>query len=263
VDRSQRQSQEIALNRATSFGILAQPDETTCGPTCLHAVYRYYGERAELNRIIREVPALRDGGTLAVFLAIHALRRGFKARIYTYNLQMFDPTWFDREGVDLRERLVAQLKHKRDDRLDQATEGYLEFLDLGGELRYEDLTTALVRKHLNRNQPLLTGLSATYLYREARERPTDCKPDDLLGLPSGHFVVLCDYDRENRHVIVADPLHKNPFSPKRLYPARIDRVLGAVLLGMITYDANLLVLEPPIPQTDRKAKSRGESYRRR
>ena len=23
---------------------LPQPDETTCGPTCLHAVYRYWGE---------------------------------------------------------------------------------------------------------------------------------------------------------------------------------------------------------------------------
>src|SRR5437762_675447 len=28
---------------------LPQPDETTCGPTCLHAVYRYWGDREPLE----------------------------------------------------------------------------------------------------------------------------------------------------------------------------------------------------------------------
>jgi len=32
--------------------ILPQPDETTCGPTCLHAVFRYFGEDVPLKRII-------------------------------------------------------------------------------------------------------------------------------------------------------------------------------------------------------------------
>ena len=31
---------------------LPQPDETTCGPTCLHAVYRYWGDREPLETII-------------------------------------------------------------------------------------------------------------------------------------------------------------------------------------------------------------------
>lgn len=26
-----------------SFDIRRQPDATTCGPTCLHALYRHYG----------------------------------------------------------------------------------------------------------------------------------------------------------------------------------------------------------------------------
>ena len=30
--------------------ILPQPDETTCGPTCLHAVFRYFGEAARCRR---------------------------------------------------------------------------------------------------------------------------------------------------------------------------------------------------------------------
>ncbi|MFH1021272.1 MAG: C39 family peptidase, partial [Pseudomonadota bacterium] len=74
--------------------ILPQPDLITCGPTCLHAVYQYYGDDITLTKVIDEVKSLETGGTLDVFLACHALRRGYKARIYTYNLQVFDPTWF-------------------------------------------------------------------------------------------------------------------------------------------------------------------------
>ena len=33
--------------------------------------------------------------TLAVLLGCHALRRGYEATIYTFNLQVFDPTWFE------------------------------------------------------------------------------------------------------------------------------------------------------------------------
>ena len=38
-----------------SLDILPQPDDTTCGPTCLHAVYRFWGDDLPIERIIREV----------------------------------------------------------------------------------------------------------------------------------------------------------------------------------------------------------------
>ena len=56
--------------------ILPQPDNMTCGPTCLHALYRYYGDDLLLEDVIEQVPSLEGGGTLAVLLACHALRRG-------------------------------------------------------------------------------------------------------------------------------------------------------------------------------------------
>src|SRR5215213_5938346 len=73
---------------------LAQPDETTCGPTCLHAVYRYWGDQEPLERLIARAHRLEHGGTFAVFLGCDALRRGYRAAIYTYNVTVFDPTWF-------------------------------------------------------------------------------------------------------------------------------------------------------------------------
>lgn len=227
-----------------SLEILPQPDDLSCGPTCLHAIYRYFGDDIPLHHIMSEVPRLKEGGTLAVQLACHALERGYEATIYTYNLQIFDPTWFAASTHYLKERLRAQMEKKKVPKLRTATRSYLKYLDLGGELRFEDLTTALIRKYMKRKIPLLTGLSATYLYRSAREYGPDSEYDDLLGEPAGHFVVLCGYDRENRTVLVADPYVHEESSETHHYEVNIDRLVCSILLGILTYDANLLVIEP-------------------
>jgi hypothetical protein len=224
------------------FDILPQPDDTACGPTCLHAVYGYYGDELPLEQVIRESPQLEEGGTLAVLLGCHALRRGFRATIYTYNLQVFDPTWFAGE-VDLAARLETQAKVKRDSKLRVATRSYLEFIRLGGRLEYEELRSDLLRRLLKRGTPILTGLSATYLYGCARE--ADESYDDVRGVPMGHFVVLSGYDAETRRIMVADPLRENPAYESQYYDVGIERLIGAIFLGILTYDANLLVITPP------------------
>jgi len=226
--------------------MLAQPDGTTCGPTCLHAIYRYWGERESLRKIIARTRRLEHGGTYAVFLACDALRKGFEATIYTYNLTVFDPTWF-RPGVDIADRLRRQRDKKHESVLGRATEGYLDFLALGGRLRLADLSRGLVRGVLRRRLPILTGLSSTFLYRSAREYGPNDTPDDLRGNPAGHFVVLAGYDRRARGVLVVDPYGPHPYGSSRRYWINIDRVLGAVLLGIVTHDANLLVINPRGP----------------
>jgi hypothetical protein len=223
--------------------MLAQPDEVTCGPTCLHAIYRYWGSEESLSDVIARTRRLEHGGTLAVFLANDALRRGYGATIYTFNLNTFDPSWF-RRGMDIADRLRRQAELKDDPRLSHATAGYLEFLALGGRLRLTDPTRTLVRGLLRRRLPLLAGLSSTFLYRLPREYGPDDRPDDLRGEPAGHFVVLCGYDRRDRKVQVADPYDPHPHGPNRRYWIGIDRVIGAILLGIVTYDANLLVITP-------------------
>lgn len=227
--------------------ILPQPDDSTCGPTCLHAVYRYYGDNIRLGDLIRQVPALDEGGTLAVFLGCHALERGYRATIYTYNLQVFDPTWFDEDGepINLRENLTAQRDAKKSSKLRTATAGYLRFLELGGRIVIEDLTTQLIRRYLNRNVPILTGLSATFLHRSVREYGPRNDEDSIRGEPTGHFVVLCGYEPKQREVLVADPMVPNPFTEKTIYAVTIDRVVCAILLGVVTYDANMLIIERP------------------
>jgi hypothetical protein len=224
-----------------------QPDETSCGPTCLHAVYRYFGDHLPLNRIIEEVPEIEGGGTLAVLLACHALQRGYHAAIYSYNLQIFDPTWSHLAPPLLAAKLKQQAAIKQTlPGFEMATEAYLKFLQLGGRLSFEVLSPALVRRPLKRSLPVLCGLSATYLYNSARECfvGRQAFPDDVRGETQGHFVVLAGYDRAERSVKVADPYLPNPVAEGQYYHVKIDRLLCAILLGILTYDGDLLIISP-------------------
>ena len=114
-----------------AFGIQPQPDDTTCGPTCLNAAYCFWDDDISLARVIEETPILPSGGTRAIHLACHALVRGYAATTWTHNLHAFDPTWFTTPGVDLCERLERQLAFKGGERLARISEGYLRFLELG------------------------------------------------------------------------------------------------------------------------------------
>ena len=239
--------------------ILPQPDGASCGPTCLHAVYRYFDDDIPLQQVIAEVTALEDGGTLAVYLACHALLRGFKATIISYNLQIFDPTWATASSREIAEKLKLQLAHKKNiPGFEEATNAYLDFLRLGGRLQFKVLTTALIRGYLKRSIPLLTGLSATFLYSTAREYVDGTKLvyDDIRGASTGHFVVLAGYDRQQRTVLVADPLLPNPVSPGQHYYVNISRLMCAIMLGSLTYDADLLIVEP----RRKKLEQRPQSY---
>lgn len=238
-----------------SLNILPQPDELTCGPTCLQAVYRYYGDNVPLEQVIAEVPMLDSGGTLGVWLACHALRRGYRATIYTYKLQLFDPSWFRPGGPNIVDRLEAQLAVKKEAKLQTATHAYLEYLRLGGKLKLADLTPALIRRYLKRQRPIIAGLSATFLYQSQREFGDNCDYDDVRGEPSGHFVVLCGYDRQTREALIADPQHVNPLSAGQKYRSSINRVINSILLGVLTYDGNLIILEPSKNREHSHAKS--------
>jgi hypothetical protein len=231
------------MEKHLPFSILTQPDFSTCGPTCLQAIYHYYNDVISLRQVIGEIPKLENGGTLAVFLACHALRRGYGATIVSFDLEQFDPSWFDRPNIDLRAKLRAQAAAKNDPALLRETAGFIDFLDHGGRLRFLDLTPSLIRDYLNRGIPLVAGLSCTWLHQTTREKETDCRVDDICGTSSGHFVVLYGYDSKESLVLVADPLRPNPLSKSHYYMIHIDRVICAILLGILTHDANLLIIQ--------------------
>jgi hypothetical protein len=231
-------------NALLTLDLVPQPDDTSCGPTCLHGLYRYYGEHVSLSQLVADITSLETGGTLAVHLGIDALRRGYKARIYTYNLRIFDPTWFTLGRPEMLAKLRAREALTADAKRAHATSAYIEFLENGGEVRMHDLNASLLRKYLRRKVPILTGLSSTYLYQTCRETLDTCADDDVGGEPSGHFVVLTGYDSETREAHVVDPYHKDTPQSSLKYSVKLDRLVTAILLGLLTYDANLLIVRP-------------------
>jgi hypothetical protein len=218
----------------------AQPDDVTCGPTCLAQVYGYYGHKKGLRDVIRDVPRNPDGGTLGVYLGTSALRDGFDAWIYSYNLRVFDPTWHRLARKPLLHKLQKRLAAVESVRLRRTLEAYAEFIELGGRVVFREFSKKLLVGLLERGRPILCGLSATYLYRSKREFQN--RFDDVRGTPVGHFVVICGYYPRSDRFMVRDPSSHIPFSRSGRYSVDAERLVAAILLGDVTYDADLLVL---------------------
>jgi hypothetical protein len=231
--------------------IHTQPDDETCGPTSLHAIYRYYGLHLDLGDVVKSVERSISGGTLAPMLGKHALLNGFNVTLYTNNLNIFDPSWFNydkgRASQELLKiKLNAQMRHKKTKANLQVSKAYLDFISHGGEVRFRTLSVQLLKEYFKQQIPILTGLSATYLYRSSRERYVKGEAiyDDIRGTPCGHFVVLCGYDARKRLVVVADPHRENPISHDNYYKVSSNRLINAIMVGVLTYDANLIIIQP-------------------
>ncbi len=221
---------------------LQQPDDLTCGPTALLQTYRYLGREATLERVIRATRHNPDGGTLAVYLGLSALGEGLGATLYSYNLAIFDPTWERLSPPELIARLEARARAVEGARLRRITGAYAEFLRAGGRVAFDEMERRLLVGLLTAGRPIITGLSATYLYRTPREVYEEY--DDVRGNPVGHFVVISGYDPLQDRFMVIDPSPHTPYSPTGVYPVPAERLMAAILLGDATYDAVLLVLDP-------------------
>lgn len=230
----------------TDIVVRQQPDDVTCGPTCLQAVYGYFGLDLTLRDVIESVSTVENGGTLGVLLGIDALDRGFDATLYTLNLDVFDPSWFSEPGRDLREALLLQRAYRSDERLHEITDAYVDFLDRGGEIHHEVLTPDVLADMIATGSPPITGLNATYLYGCKRELYRDQKSeyDDIRGEAIGHFVLISGHDPSTGAFRISDPSQDNPLHGSGTYWVDPNRLVGAILLGVTTYDGNLLVVRP-------------------
>ena len=223
-----------------------QPDDVSCGPACLQGIYEHYGLTLSLEEVMASVRSLDHGGTLAVLLGLDALARGFSVTLFTNNLEVFDPTWFVEGGGPLLPLLEEQLRYKTEPRLVAAAEAYIEFLEHGGRVLHEELTPDLLARIVRRGAPPITGLSSTYLYGCEREFWEGRRSiyDDIRGEPVGHFVVLSGVNEETGDFRISDPATDNPRHRSGTYWVTPHRLIGAIFLGVTTYDGTLLLIEP-------------------
>lgn len=221
-----------------------QADDFACGPACLQAVYRHYGDMIPLEVVAEDIPRTEEGGILSVSLGINALQRGYRALMFTFNLQVFDPTWFALKTRDIVEKLDIAERQSTSSKKREAIANYRYFMELGGRIKMQDLSVSLLRHYLKRGLPILTGLNSTYLYQGPREIPHTYEDDDLRGEPMGHFVVLSGYETDQKLAWVADPSRDLDARKEKLYPVALDRLVTSILLGSPAYDGNLLIIQP-------------------
>ncbi|MEX2584357.1 MAG: peptidase-C39 like family protein [Gemmatimonadota bacterium] len=244
-----RKKQRARISHELQLEQFSQPDDVTCGPSCLLKVYRYFDLALPLETVLEEIDRNEDGGTLAVFLGVAGLRRGFRAKLYSYDLRIFDPTWRALDSKALGEKIRQRIPHLARTKARRSATAYLEFLKLGGDLEFEELTPALLKRILNRNHPVLAGLSATHLYGFSRERHDpvthDLIDDDVAGDPIGHFVVITGYEHWGRRFVVRDPSAHIPATQDGRLVVDAHKLINSILLGDLTYDAVLLELWRP------------------
>lgn len=224
-----------------ALSVSQQPDDESCGITCLKAIYEYYAHPTSLDTLKHEIEHWRTGGTVAVNLARHALAHGYDAEIYTYNLKIFDPTWKDLPPRELSHKLRLRQRKVRGEKQKDVIRFYLDFIRKGGMVRFDDLDEELMGRLFARRTPVICGVSATYLYQQPRETHDNVE-NDVTGHPVGHFVVVSEWDARERMVTIHDPLRKNPYSETGTYRLPFVKFSNAVMLGILTYDENLLAI---------------------
>ena len=226
--------------------ILPQPDDVTCGPTSLHAIYHHYGYHISLSRLINEIEMLEGGGTLGVFLGLDALKRGFDATIHSVNLEIFDPTWVDLSMEELAEKLKLEYAAKHRAKLRVAIKAYLRFIEAGGIVNLKDFRPGLFDRYFKKDIPLIAGVSTTFLYQSKREYTNSENMsvfDDIHGDPMGHFIVVYGVNEEKKFLI-ADPDCTNPIAHDHYYAVERNRLVHSILLGILTYDSLILAVQP-------------------
>lgn len=233
----------------------AQPDDVSCGPTCVAQVLAAYGELRPISELIGLVRRNPDGGTLAVHLGQLALDLGYRARLYPFGLRVFDPTWWELDGDELVQRLTARRARLADPFEQEVVGAWIRFVESGGQVHFREPSAALLVSILAHGRPIICGLNATWLYREAREDPWTNQPDDIGGAQVGHFVTLVGYTGGGLHIHVNDPSESAPFAAggdhgdlrNGRYPLPADRLIHAILLADWTRDAMLLEIWPHTP----------------
>lgn len=232
------------MEKRLNLSIKNQPSYTSCGPTSLHSVYSFYNDDISLEQLVEDIDQFAEGGgTLGVVLGIHALARSYDVSIISYNMNIFDPSWFGETESNIKEKLQESFsKNSQGPKRAYAIDQYIRFLEAGGKLHFADLTTDLLQEILDKDVPILTGLSSTWLYRDQRENPKTNQYDPIDGEPAGHFVVIDGYDLGGEFSI-CDPYQQNPINNKNHYLIDGSRLINAILLGVHTYDGNLLLIE--------------------
>lgn len=221
-----------------------QPDDSSCGPTSLYSVYKFFGLDVTLETVIKELdgydPAI---GSYDAILGIDALKRGFDAIITPFNLNVFDWSWFGLNMDALRIKLDRLASVGLSETVRKLASLYVEFIDRGGRIvfQYNPEQAFFTANYYTGVVPLICGLSSTWIHQSKRENP-DTGEYDEYGRMMGHYVVLGGWEWGLNPVrtTVYDPYGSRTLFRSNKYILEYDQLLTAMMLGTNTHEGNLL-----------------------
>jgi len=217
---------------------VCQPDECSCGLSCLKMVLACHGRSFFHDDLNELTPPNPDIGLYDSHLGLAAIQLGFAATIYTYNYRIFHPIWNRLSRKDLMGKLATRQMCAMTPQQALAAELYIEFLRAGGELLFYPLSRELILAHFNRDLPLIAALDMSFLY--------DCMAfyDEFSEHRATHFVVLHGYNPEDNTFFISDPWYSIPLPNKNgQYYIDADRVINAIFLGQERNDSAIIVIQ--------------------
>lgn len=215
----------------------------TCGPSALQQILAYYGVKKSLNEILKNFK-MYEYGTWDFDLLSYVLRLGFKAEITTYNLDIFDPTWFKLSRKKLIKKLKSRLKYAKPFHK-QGIRSCIRFLELGGRIRFKIITEKIIKDYLRKKIPVIACFCFTALWKCKRAYSKKTKKgyksisNDIRGVPEGHFIVISGYAKDK--FFVTDPSYNIPVSKTGKYSVPIKDLIAYIL--MKDY-GNICVIKP-------------------
>ncbi len=188
----------------------------------LATVLRHHGKATDLSRMMGETGAARLPEQLPAEVAIAGLRREMDARLYTWNLDLFDPLWFA-EG--LTDGIINELEWCEDEPVAASIlERYLAVLELGGTIDCTDPTPAMLLQHTGRGLMPIAWTHGDYLSMTHRGLHAD-------------VVLVHGFDDSSREVV----LSAAAAGPVPCFRVPFSRFATAMLLSDVR---SMLVLSP-------------------
>jgi len=178
----------------------------TCGSSSLQQVLAYYGVKLGLDEILKDIKKYKYG-TFMPYLGLYAKRLGFMPKIVTYDVKVFDPTWF---GL-----LVGQIIKKLETRSREMDvphvyrsecKAFVRYLKAGGAIEFDFIKKGRIIKELERKRPVIVDVCSTILHRKERKNRVKDKYSDTSGEPMYHAVVVSGHEKGK--FIIVDPSKK-------------------------------------------------------
>ncbi len=180
-----------------------------CGATALAEVMEYFDKkRYNIREIAKETEKTYKNIDWLFAAGISAIKRGFKSKITTVSIEIFDPSWATLNKNKLIRKMEKRLEYlmslnTKDSYIVEwnisPLKWAIEYLRKGGELFYHPITTKLIKNFLNKKIPLITPMNENLFYGIKRTTEND-EYDDIKGMGTGHIIVISGF-KKNKFII--------------------------------------------------------------